>query len=100
MRKTNPFTPRRPGLYSGRVFLSWGSIMRYWIAAAWALLISSVALAADFPPVDQLPSRPDFPDPLVMFNGEKIATKEQWFQRRRPELKELFQHYMYGNFPP
>src|SRR5262249_55579382 len=26
--------------------------------------------------------------------------KEQWLQKRRPELKALFQHYMYGNFPP
>lgn len=56
--------------------------------------------AAEFPPVDQLPSRPELPDPLVMFDGTRVTTKEQWFQKRRPELKELFQYYMYGYFPP
>jgi hypothetical protein len=29
-----------------------------------------------------------------------VATREQWFEQRRPELKALFQHYMYGWFPP
>lgn len=54
---------------------------------------------AAFPPVSALPSRPELPDPLVMFNGERITTKEQWIQKRRPELKELFQYYMYGYLP-
>ena len=54
---------------------------------------------ADFPPVEKLPSRPEFPDPLVMFNGERVTSKEQWFNQRRPELKALFQHYMYGYLP-
>ncbi len=35
-----------------------------------------------------------------MFNGTPIATREQWFEQRRPELKSLLQHYMYGWFPP
>jgi hypothetical protein len=35
-----------------------------------------------------------------MFNGERVTTKEQWFDKRRPELKALFQHYMYGYLPP
>jgi hypothetical protein len=42
----------------------------------------------------------DFPDPLVMFDGTKVTTKEQWVEKRRPELKALFQHYMYGTTPP
>ena len=32
-------------------------------------------------------------------NGDEIATAEDWFEKRRPELKLLFQHYMYGYFP-
>lgn len=55
---------------------------------------------AQFPEVDQLPVRAELPDPLVMLNGERITTKEDWFARRRPELKELFQYYMYGYAPP
>jgi hypothetical protein len=55
--------------------------------------------AADFPDPDKLPSNPDFPDPLVMFDGTKVTTKEQWEKKRRPELKKLFEHYMYGVSP-
>ncbi len=56
--------------------------------------------AGDFPPVSLLPSRPDFPDPLVMLDGRQVTSKEQWVNERRPELKALFQHYMYGELPP
>src|SRR4029079_6646804 len=53
-----------------------------------------------FPPVAQLPARPELPDPLTMFNGDRVTTKDQWFRQRRPELKALFEHYMYGHMPP
>jgi hypothetical protein len=56
--------------------------------------------AAEFPPVSELPVNPELPDPLVMFDGSPVTTKDQWEQKRRPELKALFQHYMYGNLPP
>jgi hypothetical protein len=49
-----------------------------------------------FPEVAKLPSQPNLPDPLVMFNGERVTSKQQWLDKRRPELKELFQYYMYG----
>lgn len=70
---------------------------------AFALLLAVGVLpatAADFPPVDKLPARAELPDPLTMFDGTKVTTKEQWEKQRRPELKELFQHYMYGYLPP
>ena len=54
---------------------------------------------AEFPDVSKLPSRPDLPDPLVMLDGDRVTTKEQWVEKRRPELKALFQHYMYGFMP-
>ena len=41
----------------------------------------------------------DFPDPLVMTDGTKVATKEDWTDQRKPELKELFQKHMYGRYP-
>jgi hypothetical protein len=53
-----------------------------------------------FPPVAELPSRPELPDPRLLSDGRRVTTKEQWFQERRPELKALFQHYMYGYLPP
>ncbi|MBX9582491.1 MAG: acetylxylan esterase [Gemmataceae bacterium] len=63
------------------------------------LLGAAVALAADLPPPDKLPSVPGRPDPLVMLDGTKVTTKEQWEAKRKPELRELFQHYMYGRQP-
>ena len=56
--------------------------------------------AADFPAPKDLPSRAELPDPLVMLDGTRVTTKEQWTEKRRPELKALFQHYMYGTIPP
>jgi hypothetical protein len=66
------------------------------------MLLAGVGVggAAFFPPVSELPLRPDAPDPLVMLDGKPVTTKKEWFKKRRPELKALFQHYMYGWFPP
>lgn len=65
---------------------------------ATAALVGAGAMA-DFPAVNQLPARPELPDPLVSLDGKKVTTKEQWNAERRPELQKLFQHYMYGYFP-
>jgi hypothetical protein len=59
--------------------------------------MTSTALAADFPKVADLPANPNLPDPLIRMNGRRVMSKEEWFQERRPELKQLFQHYMYGH---
>lgn len=56
--------------------------------------------AKPFPPAANLPVRRELPDPLVMFDGKPVASKKDWFNKRRPELKALFQHYEYGYFPP
>ena len=61
---------------------------------------SSIFGAEIFPEVSQLSSQPGLPDPLVMMNGTRVTSKEQWFNERRPELKALFQYYMYGSMPP
>ena len=58
-------------------------------------------LAADpFPQTSTLPSHSELPDPLLMLDGRRVTTKEQWVNERRPELLALFQHYMYGTLPP
>ncbi|MEZ6047437.1 MAG: acetylxylan esterase [Planctomycetaceae bacterium] len=56
-------------------------------------------LAAEWPAVDDLPQQPAYPSVLKMFDGSSVSTVKEWEARRRPELKELFQHYMYGYFP-
>ncbi len=55
---------------------------------------------AAYPEAKDLPARPELPDPLAMLDGSKVASKEDWAAKRRPELKALFQHYMYGTIPP
>src|SRR5947208_11875741 len=65
------------------------------------LAMTPFAVAADkFPPAEQLPSRPEPPDPLVTLAGVRVESAAQWETIRKPELKELFQYYMYGYLPP
>ncbi len=39
------------------------------------------------------------PDPLVAKDGQKIATPEQWWKKRRPEIVEDFDREVYGRVP-
>ncbi len=73
--------------------------MRLSLAALGVLAVTAVATPADFPPPDKLPSVAEFPDVLTMRDGTKVATTKDWEDKRRPELKALFEHYMYGRFP-
>lgn len=41
----------------------------------------------------------DLPDPLTMLDGTPVQSAEQWHTQRRPELRELFQEYVYGPMP-
>ena len=66
---------------------------------AMALAITSTASSGDFPEPAKLPVRKELPDPLVMLDGKKVTSKAQWEKERRPELKKLFEHYMYGTAP-
>ena len=74
--------------------------MNYRILLASLVMSMTFATAhADFPEVEQLPSRGELPDPLVMLDGTPVQTAEQWREKRRPELIRLFQWYMYGAPP-
>src|SRR4051812_7836406 len=64
------------------------------------LCLLPLLAAADLPTVDKLPARKDLPDPLTTLDGKKVKTADEWNRERRPELKRLFQHYVYGQFPP
>ena len=64
-------------------------------------LPASGTAAEPFPAPGQIAGQGrNFPDPLLMFDGSKVATKDDWFNKRRPEArKALFEHYMYGRRP-
>jgi hypothetical protein len=64
-----------------------------------ALLLAMPLFAADFPAPSELPLQPELPDPLVAHDGTRITTREQWEKIRKPELRALFEHYMYGRMP-
>ena len=42
---------------------------------------------------------PDLPDPLVTKDGQKVATAEQWWKVRRPEIVEDFEREVFGRVP-
>jgi len=60
---------------------------------------SNLSAAETLPAADQLPARPELPDPLAMMDGTPVRTAKDWREKRVPELKRLFQHYMYGFLP-
>lgn len=62
--------------------------------------IAGDASQQTFPAASELPAHANLPDPLIGFDGEKVRSRSQWQEQRRPELKALFQHYMYGEMPP
>jgi len=39
------------------------------------------------------------PDPLTMTDGTAVADAQTWKSHRRPEILELFRHYVYGRSP-
>jgi dienelactone hydrolase len=60
----------------------------------------SLPAAETFLQVAELAPQSALPDPLVRFSGARVTSRQQWLDERRPELKALFQHYMYGEIPP
>lgn len=74
--------------------------MRFPFFAALAAFSISAAAADAFPDFASLPAQTAMPDPLIARDGSRITSKQAWNNRRRPELKRLFEHYMYGPIPP
>jgi len=52
-----------------------------------------------FAAFDHLPALAEPPDVLTMLDGTRVATADDWRNKRRPELISLFQWYMYGAPP-
>src|SRR5271157_2195913 len=42
---------------------------------------------------------PNLPDPLILNSGEKVATRQVWWEKRRPEIIEMYEKYVYGRIP-
>lgn len=42
---------------------------------------------------------PNVPDPLAMNNGEKVTTADMWWHKRRPEIADAYEKYVYGRVP-
>ena len=70
------------------------------ILAAPECVLGQAAEPAQLAPYDLHHWQPQLPDPLLMSDGRRVTTPEQWFGERRPELIALFQRYMYGFLPP
>lgn len=64
-----------------------------------ALVTASSLRAEEWPAPAALPPSAALPDPLVSFDGAPVASPLDWSDHRKPELRELFQHYMYGRLP-
>jgi lysophospholipase L1-like esterase len=54
--------------------------------------------AANYDPAKANPY-PDWPDPLVLKDGRRVATAEMWWKERRPEIVEGFEREVYGRVP-
>jgi hypothetical protein len=42
---------------------------------------------------------PNLPDPLTMNDGTKVTTAAMWWEKRRPEIVEMYSKYVYGFAP-
>jgi len=42
---------------------------------------------------------PNLPEPLTLNDGQKVTTPQMWGEKRRPEIVEMFDKYVYGRVP-
>jgi hypothetical protein len=42
---------------------------------------------------------PNLPDPLTLNYGQKVTTAQVWWDKRRPEIVEMYSKYVYGRIP-
>ena len=42
---------------------------------------------------------PNIPDPLTTNDGQKVTTPEMWWNKRRPEIVDMYSKYVYGRVP-
>jgi hypothetical protein len=61
--------------------------------------VTLLAPGKPFPNPADLTAQAALPDPLVTYLGRAVKTRGDWEKERAPELRRLFQHYMYGQMP-
>lgn len=54
---------------------------------------------AAMPGVEELPVRSEMPDVLMMEDGSRVTTKQQW-KKRRAEMRRILSYYAVGQMPP
>ena len=56
---------------------------------------------ADYANYDESKANPiaKIPDPLILNDGKKVTSASIWWQKRRPEIAELFDREVYGRVP-
>ncbi len=42
---------------------------------------------------------PNLPDPLTLNDGQKVTTPQMWWEKRRPEIVDMYEKYVYGRIP-
>jgi hypothetical protein len=42
---------------------------------------------------------PNLPDPLTLNDGQKVTTPQSWWEKRRPQIVEMFEKDVYGRVP-
>src|SRR4051795_11388831 len=42
---------------------------------------------------------PNLPDPLTLNDGQKVTTPQMWWDKRRPQLVDMFEKDVYGRIP-
>lgn len=58
------------------------------------------AVTWTLPSFEELPEQVDPPDPFVLMEtGERVTDGEGWSAQRAPEVRRLFEHYVYGAAP-
>ena len=64
-----------------------------------AFLADNQILAADANYDETKVPQFTLPDPLTALDGTKIESSNDWINKRRPEILELFRKHVYGRFP-
>jgi (4-O-methyl)-D-glucuronate---lignin esterase len=74
--------------------------MNTYLMAVIATCVAALSWAmAALPAADDLPQIATLPDPFVFADGSRVKNADDW-QRRRDELKDMFENYEYGHLPP
>ena len=55
--------------------------------------------AIRMPAFSKLKPQKEPPDPLRCLDGTKVNSAEDWHRKRKPEIREMFRHFVYGHAP-